>query len=68
MNELNRLQEIMFEENISYRKLSLKCGVSRAELQKIANFDTIPTQITMIAIAKGLKKDVNEIFNLDWRN
>lgn len=68
MDELNRLQEIMFAENISYRKLSIRCGISRAELQKIANYDTIPTQTTMIAIARGLKKDVWEIFNLEWRN
>lgn len=43
------------------------CEVSSSQLHKIANFQTIPTQTTMIAIARGLKMDVDQIFNLNWR-
>lgn len=67
MLELNWLQQIIFDRNISYRDLERKSGISHSQIQKIANFQTIPTQTTMIAIARGLKMDVNQIFNLNWR-
>ena len=67
MPELNQLQQIIFDKDISYRKLAKMCNVSSSQLHKIANFQTIPTQTTMIAIARGLKMDVDQIFNLNWR-
>lgn len=66
MPELNWLQQIIFDRNISYRDLERKSGISHSQIQKIANFQTIPTQTTMIAIARGLKMDVDQIFNLNW--
>lgn len=66
MPELNRLQHIVFEKDISYRDLERKSGISHSQIRKIANFQTIPTQTTMIAIARGLKMDVDQIFNLNW--
>lgn len=67
MPELNRLQQIIFEKDVSYRELAKMCRISYPHLQRIANFQTIPTQTTMIAIARGLKMDVDQIFNLNWR-
>lgn len=67
MPELNQLQQIIFDRNISYRGLAKICKVSYSQLQRIANFQTIPTQTTMLAIARGLKMDVDQIFNLNWR-
>ena len=67
MDNKNQLQEIMDEREISYRQLSRKTGISRSTLQRIANFYQSPTQDTMIAIARGLNMDVDEVFNLNWR-
>ena len=67
MDNKNQLQEIMDEREISYRQLSRKTGISRSTLQRIANFNQSPTQDTMIAIARGLNMDVDEVFNLNWR-
>ena len=38
-----------------------------AIISKIANFETDPKQSTMISIARALKMDVTDVFNLDWR-
>lgn len=67
MNDKNRLQEIMEKRKISYRKLSRVTGIGKSTLQRIANFNQSPTQDTMIAIARGLNMDVDEVFNLNWR-
>ena len=66
MPELNWLQQIIFDRNISFRDLERKSGISHSQILKIANFQTIPTQTTIIAIARGLKMDVDQIFNLNW--
>ena len=52
---------------MTYRKLSKISGVSRSAINKIANFETDPKQSTMISIARALKMDVTDVFNLDWR-
>ena len=65
--EYNRLQTIMNERNITYRELARMSGVSIGTLHKIANFQQSPTQKVMIAIACGLRMDVTEVFNLEWR-
>lgn len=62
----NRLQEIIFEKDISYGDLARLTGISKSSLHKIANFCQSPTQDTMISIAKGLNMTVTEIFNLDY--
>ena len=62
----NCLQIIMNEKKITYRQLELKTGISRSALHKIANFERSPTQDTMIAIARGLKMKVTDIFYLDY--
>ena len=64
--EKNCLQTIMNERNLTYRQLERKTGISRSALQFIANFERSPTQDTMIAIAKGLKMKVTDIFNFDY--
>ena len=67
MNNKNQLQEIMEKKGLSYRELSRITGIGKSTLQRIANFYQSPTQDTMIAIARGLNMDVDEVFNLNWR-
>ena len=62
----NRLQEIMNEKEISYGMLAKSSGISKGTLYQIAKFYQSPTQDTMIAIARGLKMKVIDIFYLDY--
>lgn len=62
----NRLQEIMFEKNITYGELARLTGISGGSLYKISNFYQSPTQNTMISIAKGLGLKVTDVFYLDY--
>lgn len=62
----NYLQEIMSERKLSYGELSKITGISKSSLFKIANFEQSPTQDTMISIARGLKMEVIDIFNLKY--
>lgn len=66
MKGKNCLQTTMEQKRISYRKLSKLSGVSVGQLYNIANFYSDPTQSTMVAIARGLKMKVSDIFNLDY--
>jgi transcriptional regulator with XRE-family HTH domain len=68
MKGLNRLYEIRCNLGLSLRDLSSLTGVSHATLDRIENFTSIPNQLTQIKIAKALKMDVGEIFNLEWRD
>lgn len=56
----------MYEKHISYRRLAQKTGISVGQLYNIANNLSDPTQTTMIAIARGLRMQVTEIFNLNY--
>lgn len=62
----NKLNEIMANRNLSYRQLERMTGVSHTMLNKICNGETVPTQTTMILIAKGLRLKVTDIFDLDY--
>lgn len=63
---MNCLQAIMYERKLTYKQLERLTGVSKSTLHRIANFEQSPTQEAMIAIAKGLKMKVTDIFNLDY--
>lgn len=62
----NQLQVIMDKRNLTYRQLERMTGISHTMLNKIAIGDTSPTQNTMISIAKGLRMEVTEIFDLKY--
>ena len=64
----NNLSKILYQNKMTYRKLSRLSGISKTSLNDIANFREDPKQSTMIAIARALDMDVVDIFNLDWRN
>lgn len=68
MYEKNRLSEILYTNGLTYRDFSRLSGVSKSAINKIANYKTDPRQSTMIAIARALNMEVNEVFNMDWRN
>lgn len=67
MKDPNRLFKIMAERNLSQQQLQRMSGVSKTAIGKIANFEADPRQTTMIALARALKLDVSEVFNLNWR-
>ena len=66
MKTKNRLDQIMSERNLSYRKLERLTGVSHTMLNKICLGEADPTQTTMILIARGLKMRVEDIFDLTY--
>ena len=68
MKEKNILSKTLYENNITYRELSRRSGVSVSALNSIANYVTDPKQSTMIAIARALNMEVVNIFNLEWRD
>lgn len=63
---LNRLKEIRWEKNLTTRQLEKMSGVSHATITRLENGYTYPTQISMLLIARALKMDVSEIFELDY--
>jgi transcriptional regulator with XRE-family HTH domain len=66
MKPANSLQTIMRDKNLSYEKLARRCGVSASTIYRIAIFEQSPTQKVMIAIARGLRMKVTDVFNLDY--
>lgn len=66
MRNPNKIQQIMNEKRLTYRKLSEMTGISKSALQRITNFNCSPTQDTMISIAQGLNMRVDEVFNLEY--
>ena len=64
--ESNCLQTILEEKRITYRQFAIMTGVSKSTLQRIANYEQSPTHDVMIAIARGLKMKVTDIFYLDY--
>lgn len=67
MKEKNILSKILYENNMTYKELSRRSGISVSTLNYIANYVTDPRQSTMVAIARALNMDVIEIFNLEWK-
>lgn len=67
MYKNNILSEILYKKHMSYRDLSRLSGISKSAINKIVNYEVDPKLSTMVAIARALDMEVNEIFNLDWR-
>ena len=63
----NNLSKILYQNKMTYRKLSRLSGISKTSLNDIANFREDPKQSTMIAIARALNMEVVDIFNFEWR-
>ena len=61
----NNLSKILYQNKMTYRKLSRLSGISKTSLNDIANFREDPKQSTMIAIARALNMEVVDIFNLE---
>lgn len=58
------LSEIREKSGYSLVQLSRLCGVSKTHINDIENLKTTPTIELALKIAKALKVDVNEIFQL----
>lgn len=67
MKELNNLKQIRLNMDLSLESVALLCGVNKSSIKRIEDGVMIPTQIMMLKISYGLKMNVCEIFNLDWR-
>jgi putative transcriptional regulator len=66
MKVLNKVKELRWEAGLSTLELAKLSGVSKSNITKIENFMVIPSQFTMIKIAKGFNLRVDEIFNLEY--
>ena len=64
--KLNRVKEIRKELHMTVRDLEDSSGLSHAAITKIENFKSIPSQLSMMQISKGLNKRVGEVFLLDY--
>lgn len=62
----NQLGQIMYQKNFSSRQLERISGVSHSTITRICNGETDPTQVTMILIARALKMQVVDIFDLTY--
>lgn len=56
------LKEMMKKRNLTYRQLETLSGVSKSELQRIAQNEIHPTLVTMLQIAKALKVDIKDLY------
>lgn len=56
------LKEMMEEKKLTYRKLETLSGVSKSELQRIAQNEIHPTLVTMLQIADALKVDIEDLY------
>lgn len=66
MKELNNIGSIMFDRNLTYRDVGHKAGLDWSTVQKIATFQRVPKQDTMIQISKALRLPVTDVFNLKY--
>lgn len=56
------LKEMMEERNLTYRQLEMLSGISKSELQRIAQNEVHPTLITMVQIANTLKIEIEDLY------
>jgi len=68
MSVLNRIKIIRLENNLSLRDLEKLSDVGYSAIRKIENGETIPNQLTIIKLSRGLKLPAHEIFNFEWKN
>lgn len=66
MTKLNNIIEIMNKRNISFRYIAIHAGLNMSTIVRVANGDTIPSQITMMKISYALKLDTSIVFNLNF--
>lgn len=63
---LNRIKHIRKELKLTVRELEELSGINHSTITKVENGDIIPTQLTMLMLAKGLNLRVHEVFILDY--
>lgn len=59
-----QLDKIMAQKNLSIRQVSNMTGLSKSAIQKIMNPDSNPTIRSLASIAKGLKIEITDLFEL----
>ena len=62
----SKLKEIRNKKNISLEKLSEITGVSSTHLNDIENNNKIPSIYIIVKIAKCLKLEVTDLYNVKW--
>lgn len=59
------LGQIMYDKNLSVRKVSIMTGVSKSTINRIVNGQVSPTLDTVEQLAKGLHLKVTDLFESD---
>lgn len=59
------LGQIMYDKNLSVRKVSIMTGVSKSTINRIVNGQVSPTLDTVEQLAKGLHLKVTDLFKSD---
>lgn len=68
MQPLNKIKEIRWGRGWSVNDVAQLSGLSNAEINKVENGQTCPTQLSMMKISKALDLEVQEVFDLNWRD
>lgn len=59
------LREVRNKTNITLRELEKKSGISRAQIAKIENGDSVPKITTLCSLAKALGVSITDLFKCD---
>ena len=60
------LDKIMFKRNLSVRQVSILTGIPRSTISDILN-GTMPRIDTLELLAKGLKVNINDLFDSPYK-
>ena len=66
MKLILHIKEIRKEKKITLKKLSSLTGISTTHINDIENNYKMPSLLMAILIAKALKVDIKEIFEVKW--
>ena len=66
MKLILHIKEIRKDKEITLKKLSSLTGISTTHINDIENNYKMPSLLMAILIAKALKVDIKEIFEVKW--
>mgnify|MGYP003290707243 CR=1 FL=1 len=59
--------EILYEREISYKKLSIMTGIPKSSISDICNGISVPRLDTLEIIAKALNMRISDLFESDFK-
>jgi transcriptional regulator with XRE-family HTH domain len=57
------LAQLRMAQNLSFRKMALKCKIDHSDIKKFENGETNITLLTLAELAKGLGVEPKELLN-----